>query len=206
MRVAAAQGVPDAATLRDAAACIAAGGTLIFPTETVYGIGCDPNNASAVADIFRIKCRPADKPLAIHLARPEQAPRFARVLTRSAQKIIEKLWPGPVAIVVARAPDQATAAALGGATISLRCPDDISCAAILRATGPLAATSANISGTTPFDGEEASVAALPAATLAIITGPTRLRQESTVVDCTADSPRILRLGAIDADTIQRAAG
>jgi L-threonylcarbamoyladenylate synthase len=206
MRVAAAQGVPDAATLLDAAACIAAGGTLIFPTETVYGIGCDPNNANAVADIFRIKRRPADKPLAIHLANPEQAPRFARELTRCAQNIIEKLWPGPVAIVVARAPDQAIAAALGGSTISLRCPADVSCAAILRATGPLAATSANISGTTPFDGEEASVASLPAATLAIITGPTRLRQESTIVDCTADSPRILRLGAVDADTIERVAG
>lgn len=203
MRVAVAQGVPDAATLRDASACVAAGGTLIFPTETVYGVGCDPENAQAVAEIFRIKRRPADKPLAIHIAWPEQAPRFARTLTRSARSIIEKLWPGPVAIVIERAPDRATAAALGGPTISLRCPDDVSCAAILRATGPLAATSANISGTTPFDGEEASVASLPDATLAIITGPTRLRQESTVVDCTADIPRILRLGAVDADTIQR---
>lgn len=206
MRVAAAQGVPHAATLRDAAACIAGGGTLIFPTETVYGVGCDPDNAKAVAEIFRIKRRPADKPLAIHIAWPEQAPRFALSLTRSARRIIEKLWPGPVAIVVARAPDQATAAALGGPTISLRCPDDVSCAAILRATGPLAATSANISGTTPFDGEEASVASLPDATMAIITGPTRLRQESTVVDCTADIPRILRLGAVDADAIRRATG
>jgi L-threonylcarbamoyladenylate synthase len=206
MRVAAAHGVPDAATLRDAAACIAAGGTLIFPTETVYGVGCDPDNAQAIAEIFRMKGRPADKPLAIHIAWPEQASRFARVLTRSARRIIERLWPGPVAIVIERAPDQATAAALGGATISLRCPDDVACAAILRATGPLAATSANISGTAPFDGEEASIASLPDATLAIITGPTRLRQESTVVDCTADTPRILRLGAIDADTIQRATG
>jgi L-threonylcarbamoyladenylate synthase len=182
MRVAAVRGVPDDATLRDAAACIAGGGTLIFPTETVYGVGCDPDNAHAVTEIFRLKRRPHDKPLAIHIAWPEQAPRFARALTRSAQKIIEKLWPGPIAIVVERALDQATAAALGGATISLRCPDDAACAAILRATGPLAATSANMSGAAPFDGEEASRASLPDATMAIITGPTRLRQESTVVD------------------------
>jgi L-threonylcarbamoyladenylate synthase len=206
MRVATAQGVPDAAVLRDAAACIVAGGTLIFPTETVYGLGCDPNNAKAVAEIFRLKGRPADKPLAIHIAWPEQAPQFARRLTRSARRIIETLWPGPVAIVVERASDQATAAALGGPTISLRCSDDASCAAILRATGPLAATSANIAGKTAFDGEAASVASLPDATMAIITGPTRLRQESTVVDCTADIPRILRLGAVDADTIERVTG
>jgi L-threonylcarbamoyladenylate synthase len=206
MRVAAARGVPDAATLRDAAACIASGGTLIFPTETVYGVGCDPNNAAAVAEIFRIKGRPADKPLAIHIAWPEQAPQFASTLTRSARRIMELLWPGPIAIVVERAPDQATPAALGGATISLRCPDDATCAAILRATGPLAATSANISGEPAFDGEEASVASLPDATMAIITGPTRLRQESSVVDCTTDTPRILRIGAVDADTIERVTG
>jgi L-threonylcarbamoyladenylate synthase len=192
--------------LREAADCIAAGGTLIFPTETVYGIGCDPDNARAVAEIFRIKARPADKPLAIHLAWPEQAARYARTLTQSARRIMEALWPGPVAIIVERARDQATAAALGGATISLRCPADETCAAIVRATGPLAATSANISGRPAFDGEEASVASLPDATLAIITGPTRLRQESTVVDCTADIPRIVRLGAVDAEAILRVTG
>lgn len=206
MRVATAQGIPDAALLRDAAACIAEGGTLIFPTETVYGVGCDPDNAAAVAEIFRIKGRPADKPLAIHIARPEQAAAFARTLTRGARGIIEHLWPGPVAIVVERAPDRAAAAALGGPTLSLRCPDDQACAAILRATGPLGATSANISGKPAFNGEEAGVASLPDATLAIITGPSRLRQESTVVDCTADIPRILRLGAVDAAAIERATG
>jgi L-threonylcarbamoyladenylate synthase len=201
MRVVRATGVPDGATLNDAAACIAGGGTLIFPTETVYGIGCAPDNADAVGAIFRAKRRPADKPLAIHVAWPEQAAQFARVLTPSARRIIERLWPGPVAIVVERAPDIARAAALGGPTISLRCPDDAACAAILRATGPLAATSANISDQPAFDGEQAELDTLPDATLAIITGPTRLRQESTVVDCTGDMPRILRLGVVDEATI-----
>jgi L-threonylcarbamoyladenylate synthase len=205
MRVAAIHGVPDAATLRDATACIAAGGTLIFPTDTVYGIGCDPENSGAVAEIFRLKRRPADKPLAVHIASPEVASRFARTLTRCARRIIDSFWPGPIAIVVERAARIAEPAALHGATISLRCPDDAACAAILRACGPIAATSANLSGTPAFDGDIADLATLPDATLAIITGPTRLRQESTVVDCTTDVPRILREGAVDAASIERAA-
>jgi L-threonylcarbamoyladenylate synthase len=205
MRIALTHGVPDDATLRAAATCIASGGTLIFPTETVYGIGCDPENASAVAAIFRLKGRPADKPLAIHVASPDQAPRYARTLTRCAQRIMGALWPGPIAIVVERAHGIASPAALDGATISLRCPDDAACAAILRACGPLAATSANRSGEPAFNGDEASVASLPDAALAIITGPTLLRQESTVVDCTADLPRIIRQGAVDAARIERIA-
>ncbi|MBV8282269.1 MAG: threonylcarbamoyl-AMP synthase [Candidatus Eremiobacteraeota bacterium] len=193
--------MPGDAVLADAAACIADGGTLIFPTETVYGIGCAPDDAAAVDAIFRAKRRSADKPLAIHLARPEQAMAFAALLRPSARRIMQRLWPGPIAIVVERAPGVATAAALNGDTISLRCPDDDACRAILRATGPLAATSANISDAPPFTGEQADESALPGATLAIITGPTRLRQESTVVDCTGDKARILRRGAVDEATI-----
>jgi len=200
MRVVRERGIPGDAVLAEAAACVTAGGTLIFPTETVYGIGCAPDDVRAVEAIFRAKQRPADKPLAIHLAYPEQAPMFAHTLTPSARRIIERLWPGPVAIVVERAPGVAAAAALHGSTISLRCPDDAACAAILRATGPLAATSANISDRPAFTGEE-DEALLPDATLAIITGPTRLRQESTVVDCTGERARILRHGAVDDATI-----
>jgi len=205
MRVATAHGVPDAAMLRDAAECVASGGTLIFPTETVYGIGCDPENEAAVKQIFRLKGRPADKPLAIHIASPDLASQFARTLRRSAQRIIAAFWPGPIAIVVERAAGKAAPAALNGATISLRCPDDAAGTSILRACGPIAATSANFSGAPAFNGNAADVATLPDATLAIITGPTRLRQESTVVDCTADIPRILREGAVDAASIERVA-
>lgn len=204
MRVVTARGVPNDDDLRDAKACIDAGGTLIFPTETVYGIGCDPENAAAIAEIFRLKGRPADKPLAVHVASPEQAPRYARTLNGCAQRIMHALWPGPIAIIVERATGVAAPAALNGATLSLRCPDDAACAAILRTCGPLAATSANRSGASAFEGDEASVGSLPDATLAIITGPTKLRQESTVVDCTTEIPRILREGAVDAASIELA--
>lgn len=204
MRIVRCSGVPDAVTLHDAATCIEAGGTLVFPTETVYGIGCDPENARAVDAIFRAKGRPTHKPLAVHVARPDEVERFALVLTNAARRIIATLWPGPVAIIVQRAPQYASPAALGGDTISLRCPNDAACAAILRATGPLAATSANISDEPAFTGDEAGVGSLPAATMAIITGPTELRQESTVVDCTTEIPRVVRPGAVDRAAIEAA--
>lgn len=202
-RVVFVNGSPSDELLREAAACTASGGALIFPTETVYGIGCDPQNEKAVAAVFKAKGRSADKPLAIHLARPEDARDFADSLSPVAQALIERLWPGPVAIVVARRKSRADAASCGGATVSLRCPADAVCAAILRATGPLAATSANTSGKQPFTGLE-PVDSLPEATLAIISGPTRLRKESSVVDCSTDTARIVREGAVDAATIRRA--
>ena len=204
MRIVRRSGIPDSATLRDAADCIASGGTLIFPTETVYGIGCDPDNARAVDAVFLAKRRPVDKPLAIHVASSADAERFASSLTGAARRIMRSLWPGPVAIIVKRSPLRAAPAALGGDTISLRCPSDPSCNAILRATGPIAATSANISGNPPFTGDEASIASLPHASMAIITGPTELRQESTVVDCTTEAPRIVRSGAVDRAAIEAA--
>ena len=174
---------------------------MIFPTETVYGIGCDPGNAQAVAALFAAKQRPWDKPLAIHLAAPAQAARDAARIGPAAQRIIERFWPGPVAVIVDRRPAVAQPAALGGATISLRCPSDRACAAILRATGPLAATSANISGRAPFCGAEHEIGALPPASLALITGRILAGKESTVLDCSGGSVKLVREGALPAAAV-----
>jgi tRNA threonylcarbamoyl adenosine modification protein (Sua5/YciO/YrdC/YwlC family) len=198
------KGLPDAGVLRDAASCVAGGGMLIFPTDTVYGIGCDPDDVQAVAAIFSAKRRAAHKPLAVHVAEPDDARPFARVLTVAAERLMHTLWPGPLAIVVERAPGRAAAAACEGATLSLRCPDDAACASILRATGPLAATSANFSGKAAFTGKSEDESMLPDADLAIITGPTRGGRESTVLDCTSNAVRVLRHGALDEAQISRA--
>lgn len=183
--------------LREAAECVKGGGTLIFPTDTVYGIGCALEDEKAVGAIYAVKQRPADKPLAIHLAEPADAEQFASELTPAAQAVMRALWPGAVAVIVTRRPHRAAAAACDLPTISLRCPGDAACAAILRVTGPLAATSANRSGRPPYCGDPDSLAALPEATLAIVTGPTLHRRESTVLDCTrAGAVSILREGTI----------
>jgi len=193
----------DAATLDAAARAVNEGGTLIFPTDTVYGIGCDPEDTTAIERIFEAKGREPDKPLAIHLAAAADAERFGD-LTASAVAVIERLWPGAVAIVVPRKPGACDAAARGGPTVSMRCPDSPECAAILRAAGPLAATSANRSGMPAFTGRRDELDRLVVASLAIITGPTSRGRESTVVDCTAHPIRILREGALDRQAIERA--
>lgn len=195
-------GMPDSAMLSDARACVRSGGTLIFPTETVYGIGCDPNDASAVAAVYAAKRRPPDKPLSLHVAKSADALPFVTQLKPAALTVMDRLMPGPIALIVARNPETAAAAVGGAATISIRCPDDDACRAILTATGPLAATSANISGMTPYDGTNDDFDLLPDATLALVKGPTRWRRESTILDCTAATARILRSGALSADVIR----
>jgi L-threonylcarbamoyladenylate synthase len=197
-------GIPRASLLAEAAACVKAGGTLIFPTDTVYGIGCAPDDPLAVASVFTAKRRPPDKPLSLHVAHADDALSFVADVPDAARTLMEKFWPGPLTIIVRRAPNAMEAAALHGATIGLRCPDDDACRAILAAVGPLAATSANISGETAYDGSDSDVTHLPEATLALLKGPTSLRRESTVIDCTVASPKILRTGALTPEVIRAA--
>jgi len=204
MRIHRTAGIPDAAALADAAACVARGGTLIFPTDTVYGIGCAPEDESAIEAIFAAKRRPPEKPLAIHVSRPAEARAFAARFSPGAQIIIDRFWPGPVTIIVERAAGRCAAAAREGPTIALRCPDSAACAAILDATGPLAATSANISGAPSYAGAEPDVRDLPEADVAIIAGPTKQQRESTVLDCSSEIVRVVRRGALDPDNIAAA--
>ena len=197
MRILRVSGHPSAAVLAQAAACVAAGGTLIFPTDTVYGIGCAPEDDATVESIFRAKARPSTKPLAIHLRSSDEAATYAAELSPGALALMRRFWPGPLTLVVRRQPERCAAAARNGSTIALRCPDAPVCSALLHATGPLAATSANRSGAPAFTGVETDLDALPEATLAIIAGPTKERRESTVLDCSTDIISVIRAGALD---------
>ncbi|MDQ6767799.1 MAG: L-threonylcarbamoyladenylate synthase [Candidatus Eremiobacteraeota bacterium] len=188
--------------MREVAACVRAGGTVVFPTDTVYGIGCDPDNEVAIDSIYEAKRRSAKKPLALHVAQQSAAQPFVADLTDCAQLAMQRLWPGPVAIVVRRRAERYARAACGLGTISLRCPNHDLCRALLRATGPLAATSANVSGSAAFTGDaEDHLRDLPDATLAVLAGPTPWRQESTILDCTGDTVAIIREGAMSAAAI-----
>lgn len=192
--------------IAEAVNCIQAGGTLIFPTETVYGIGAAAENEAAVAAVYAAKGRSFDKPLALHVSDMSQARPFVARWTRSAQRAADHFWPGPLAIVVERKAQRFAKAAAGIATISLRCPDHALCNKMLMRTGALAATSANLSGAAAFTGVGSGLGDLPQATLAIIAGPTRLQRESTIMDCSHEQPRVLRWGAIDRDRLEAVMG
>jgi len=206
MRVIRAAQRSESDLVSEVAVCVRSGGTVIFPTETVYGIGCDPDDEQAIDAIYAAKGRSADKPLALHVANAAQAEPFIGELTECALRAMEQLWPGPVALIVQRHAGRYARAACGLPTLSLRCPDHDLCRALLRGVGPLAATSANISGSVPFTGDSDNFDALPQASLAIFAGPTSLRMESTIIDCTGNTPKTVREGVISSAAIREKLG
>lgn len=181
----------------EVAAVIYGGGTVIFPTDTVYGIGCDPFRVEAIDRIYQAKQRPDHKPLSLHLA---SVTEFLEYVNGNATATLaaRRLMPGPVTLIVRRPAFIYDDVSSGLATLGFRVPDDQLCRAILDRVGPLAATSANASGERPYYGDQDS-SALPQVDLLIENGRTRFGAESTVVDLTSATPRVVREGALSLD-------
>ena len=112
--------LPDA--VPRAAALLAAGELVAFPTETVYGLGARADDDRAVAAIFERKGRPSGHPLIVHVARIDDVAAFTSALPPVAERLMQAFWPGPLTVIVPRRPDVATAAAGGQSTLGLRCP------------------------------------------------------------------------------------
>jgi len=184
---------------------IAGGGTVIFPTDTVYGIGCDPWQPQAIARIYALKGREAGKPLSLHVASVEEALEYSGGVPVVAAAI-RRLFPGPVTLIVRRPSFIDEQMTSGLPSMGLRVPDDPTCAAILECAGPLAATSANRSGEPAFCGEGGKRSGLPEADLLVEAGPTRRQGESTIVDLTAGRPRLVREGVVTVAMLERALG
>jgi len=181
------------------AATVGRGGTAIFPTDTVYGIGCDPWREDAVARVYELKRRGIDKPLTLHLASVDELLEYAPGLALAAE-LARAFLPGPLTLVVPRLAFLGSWLAAGRSTIGLRVPKHPVCAAILERCGPLAATSANYSGRPAFTGGDPSD--LPRADLCIDDGAAPLGIESTIIDVSGDEPRVLREGAIGIDMLE----
>lgn len=198
-RVASLESVVEAA-----ARVIFAGGLLIFPTDTVYGIGCDPMNLAAVDRIYGSKNRPGAKPLTLHVGTVGEFLEHAGK-NQFAQLAAKRLLPGAVTLVIDRPPFVSPELTSGLATLGFRVPDDPLCLAILERCGPLATTSANPSGEQAYRGG-GDWELLPEADLLIENGPTRHRLESTVIDLTGSQPRILREGVVGFDELTQKLG
>jgi L-threonylcarbamoyladenylate synthase len=201
----------DPAALAQAAQALAEGRLVGLPTETVYGLAARADDDAAVASIFAAKGRPADHPLIVHVADIDGARRFAAHWPDSADRLARAFWPGPVTVIVPRAPGVATAAAGGQASVGLRCPSHPVAQALLRACAErgvhgLAAPSANrfgrVSPTTA-----AHVAQEFGDDLLVLDGGAcEVGIESSIVDCTAARPALLRPGQVDRSRLERALG
>lgn len=190
--------------VEEAARVIFSGGLLVFPTDTVYGIGCDPYDTAAVDRIFGAKQRPDDKPLTFHLGSVAEFLEYARE-NPLAVLAAKRLLPGAVTLIVKRPSFVSERLAAGYPTLGFRVPGDELSRAILDRCGPLAATSANISGEQAYRGETGAEL-LPPHDLLIENGPTLHRRESTVVDLTGPQPMLLREGVVSFDTLQEKIG
>ena len=186
--------------IQAAAEAIRRGGLVIFPTETVYGIGCNALDATAVRALYAVKNRPYDKPLLLHLHSMEQAEELAYV-DDTARKLLKAFTPGPLSVIVTKKDTVPSEVTSGGDTVGLRFPEHPVFLAIAREAGvPIAATSANRSGSTSAtDGE--SAAFTDRADVVIDGGVCAYSVESTILSLTGETPRLLRQGAIPAERI-----
>ncbi len=201
----------DPAAIRHAAATLAAGELLAFPTETVYGLGARADDDTAVAKIFAAKGRPADHPLIVHVADAADARAFTTVVPPLAQRLIDAFWPGPLTVIVPRTAGVASAAAGGQSTIGLRCPSHPAAQSLLRATRSLgvagvAAPSANRYGRISPTRAAHVVDELGEALAVLDGGDCAVGIESTIVDCSRGRAVLLRPGMLARSAIEAALG
>lgn len=182
------------------------GEIIIFPTETVYGIGASVYNVNACKRIFEVKGRPSDNPLIVHVSNVKQVRELA-FFGKDVLKVMEKFWPGPLTILLKKrrnVPDIVTA---NLKTIAVRMPASNVTRAIIDESFPLAAPSANISGKPSctnlrdlledFEGK---------VNVIVYTGPCKFGIESTIVDMSGDTPLLLRPGALELYKIEKILG
>ena len=198
-----------------AAAKLASGALVAFPTETVYGLGGDARNADAVARIYSVKGRPADHPLIVHISSMQRMGDWAEEIPEYAIKLARDYWPGPMTLVLKRsllAKDFITG---GQNTVGVRVPDHVVALALLEAFENIggkgvAAPSANRFGQVSPTTAAAVVGEigeyLDSADQIIDGGACTVGVESTIIDCTGDAPRILRPGAITVAMIEASTG
>lgn len=194
--------------IKAAADHLAKGGITAFPTETVYGLGADATNESAIARVFELKGRPATNPLIVHVSGPEMAKACVLKWTDSAADAASAFWPGPLTLVLNKSkliPDNATG---GTQTVAVRMPDnEMTLALIEMLDRPIVGPSANPSGyVSPTRAEHVQRDFGNDEVLVLDGGPCRAGIESTVLDLTGDTPRILRRGVIGAEDLEPVLG
>jgi len=191
------------------------GALIAFPTETVYGLGADASNEKAVARIYEVKGRPQDHPLILHIASIDDIHYWATDVSEYAMALANKYWPGPMTLIFKRS-DTAKDFVTGGQdTVGLRVPDHALALELLQeckkiGVHAIAAPSANrfghVSPTTAAAVKEEIGGYLAPQDLILDGGPAQVGLESTIIDCTGNTPKILRPGAITQVMIEEVTG
>ena len=202
-------------SIKAAAKSIAHGHLVAFPTETVYGLGADATNESAVAKIYKAKGRPANHPLIVHIDSIDRMGEWASDIPTYAIALARDFWPGPMTLVVKRSTRAKDFITGGQDTVGLRVPAHPLALGLLQAFVAaggrgIAAPSANrfgaVSPTTADAVQEELSDYMEESDLILDGGPSLVGLESTIIDCTGDAPRVLRLGAITTEMIEESTG
>ncbi|NLY43105.1 MAG: threonylcarbamoyl-AMP synthase [Clostridiaceae bacterium] len=199
---------PEQDKIRLAAQVLQEGGTVAFPTETVYGLGANALSEDAVKKIFEAKGRPADNPLIVHIAEYDEINRLVCGISEQAKRLTDKFWPGPLTVILKKrdiVPDIITA---GLDTVAIRFPSHPIARSLIREAGvPIAAPSANTSGKpSPTTARHVMDDLLGKVDMIIDGGSTEVGLESTVVDMSGECPVLLRPGGITYEQLRDVLG
>jgi L-threonylcarbamoyladenylate synthase len=182
------------------------GGLVAFPTDTVYGVGSLVFDARAVESIYLAKERPNEKAIPVLLGEVDHLAKVTSLIPEMALTLAAHFWPGPLTLVVPKHPELPEAVSATG-TVGVRIPDHLVARALLRAAGPMAVTSANLSGQpSPSTAEEVLAQLGGRIPLIIDGGRTPGGRPSTVVDCTGLEPKLLREGPVTQEAIWKVLG
>lgn len=193
----------DEQEIKEAAEIIKKGGTVVFPTETVYGLGANGLNSEAVKKIFEAKGRPQDNPLIIHIS-SKNLDLYAKEVPEIANKLAEKFWPGPLTIILKKKSIVPNETSANLDSIGIRMPNnEIALKLIELSQTTIAAPSANISGRPSPTDFQRCIEDLDGKVDCILGGnKSDIGVESTIVDCTVNPPLILRPGGITLEMLR----
>ncbi|NGZ08299.1 MAG: threonylcarbamoyl-AMP synthase [Nitrospira sp. LK70] len=198
----------DSESIRLAGKIIKTGGLVAFPTETVYGLGCDVMNADAAAKIFEAKRRPQFDPLIVHIADLSQLGTVIISLPPIGHKLIDEFWPGPLTLVLPKQPTVPDLVTAGLSTVAVRMPNHpIAQAFIREAATPIAAPSANLFGyVSPTTAQHVVDGLGNNVDLILDGGPCPVGVESTIVSLVGSQPELLRPGSITIEQLSSVIG
>lgn len=197
------EGSLDKDHIKKAGEVIRLGGLVVFPTETVYGLGANALDINAVSKIFKAKGRPQDNPLIVHVAH-KNISRYAIDIPEVARVLIDKFWPGPLTIILIKASCIPDVTSAGLKSVGIRMPDNAIALSLIEAAGvPIAAPSANISGKPSPTNVARCIEDLSGKVDYIIGGDkSKIGLESTIIDCTVYPPCVLRPGGITLEQLK----